>query len=174
MWFNMIKSPGLRLREMTQQGDKLLTVYNTLRRQIHSTSARKLIRQPSQQLIWNSSQNGLRKHQEQRLEFKASTARSYVSLIPGLDFNPEEEEEAKSKNNDKKTGKEYAKQIFFKCFETAGITMASLTMLGLTGWLYQQFYQANTVHKIEKAFNTGDPAYLLTMHSKRTGEEEGW
>lgn len=159
---------------MTQQGVKLLTTYNALRRQIHSTPARKLIRQPSTQLICKTSYNGIRKHQHQRLEFKAGTARQYASLIPGLDFNPEEEEESKSKNDDKKTGKEYAKQIFLKSVETAGITIASLTMLGLAGWLYQQFYQANTVHKIEKAFNTGDPAYLLTMHSKRTGEEEGW
>lgn len=95
------------------------------------------------------------------------------SFIPGIEFNSDEDE-GKDKKDGKESGGSRAKDIFIKCMESAGITLASLSMLALAGLGYQEFYQKSAVSKIEDAFKTGDPAFALSVHSNRTGELEGW
>jgi hypothetical protein len=59
--------------------------------------------------------------------------------------------------------------------ETAGVMIASLTMLGLAGLLYHRSYKQHALNKIERAFAEGDPVFELTMHNRTTKEqEEGW
>lgn len=100
-----------------------------------------------------------------------TAAKRYYALIPGTEFLEEEEE--KSKKDEPKQSK--AREILLKCLETAGLTLASLSMLALAGWGYQEMYHKSTVTKIENAFRNGDPAYALSIHSDRTGgEHEGW
>lgn len=95
------------------------------------------------------------------------------SFVPGIDLNSSEEEQ-NSKEKSEDSPKSRAKDILIKCLETAGITLASLSMLALAGWGYQELYQKNSVKKIEAAFKTGDPAFALSVHSNRTGELDGW
>jgi hypothetical protein len=99
----------------------------------------------------------------------------HISVVPGLELNPDEEE-----NNNKKDQKSEDsprsrwKEIALKCLETAGITISTLAMLALAGWGYQELYYMSTVKKIEEAFKIGDPSFVLSAQTKRTGETEGW
>lgn len=97
------------------------------------------------------------------------------SLVPGMELNPEEDEN----NNDKDQKSDGSprsrwKEIGMKCLETAGITFSTLAMLALAGWGYQEWYHMSTVKKIEDAFKIGDPSFVLSAQTKRTGETEGW
>lgn len=95
------------------------------------------------------------------------------SFVPGVDLNSSEDEQ-NNKEKSEESPQSRAKDILIKCLETAGITLASLSMLALAGWGYQELYQKNSVKKIEEAFKTGDPAFALSVHSNRTGELDGW
>lgn len=95
-----------------------------------------------------------------------------VSFIPGVDIGSEENENEKDQGKQNNYGR--AKEILLKCIETAGLTIASLSMLGLAGWGYQEFYQRSTVKKIEEAFQNSDPTFSIAAHSERTGASEGW
>lgn len=99
-----------------------------------------------------------------------------ISIIPGLDLNPEEEENdgGKDQKSENSSSKSRWKEIGLKCLETAGITISSLAMLALAGWGYQEVYHKSTIKKIEDAFKIGDPSFVLSAHNKRTGEVEGW
>ncbi|KAI9679812.1 MAG: hypothetical protein M1817_004826 [Caeruleum heppii] len=46
---------------------------------------------------------------------------------------------------------------FFRMFESAATTMASLSILGLAGYGYHKYYKYLTLQKIENAFSPGDP-----------------
>lgn len=60
-------------------------------------------------------------------------------------------------------------RFLFKCLETIGITLSSVGILGLTGFMYHKFYNRHVLEKIDQAFERGDPAYQLAMH-KRTNK----
>ncbi|ODQ68331.1 hypothetical protein NADFUDRAFT_44929 [Nadsonia fulvescens var. elongata DSM 6958] len=66
------------------------------------------------------------------------------------------------------------KLFSFKCFESAGITMASLTILGLAGVTYHKFYKQHVLSKIHDAFEEGDPAFELTMHKRSSNGGQDW
>lgn len=66
-------------------------------------------------------------------------------------------------------------KFLFKCFETIGITLCSLGVLGLSGLLYHKFYNSHVLKKMDEAFQKGDPAYQLAMHKKtnKTSQNDG-
>lgn len=66
-------------------------------------------------------------------------------------------------------------KFLFKCFETIGITLSSVGVLGLSGFLYHRFYNLHVLEKMDKAFQKGDPAYQLAIHkktNKRSDDED--
>lgn len=66
-------------------------------------------------------------------------------------------------------------RFVFKCLETMGITLSSVGVLGLSGFLYHKFYNQHVLEKIDSAFEHGDPAYQLAIHKKtnKRSEEQG-
>ncbi|EEA27492.1 hypothetical protein TMatcc_004209 [Talaromyces marneffei ATCC 18224] len=79
-----------------------------------------------------------------------------------------EEDSSKDKSDWKSTG--------FKMLETAGATMASIAILGLAGYSYHKYYKYLVLHKIDNAFEPGDPA--LDVAGASPGKEapagENW
>ncbi|KAG5355352.1 hypothetical protein CJU90_4391 [Yarrowia sp. C11] len=77
--------------------------------------------------------------------------------------------------DDKKSrsGWERTKEVLTKMAESAGITFASIAILGIAGMTYHYYYKRHVVKKMDQAFDDGDPAFELTMH-RRTSEMEGW
>lgn len=57
-------------------------------------------------------------------------------------------------------------KFLFKCLETIGITLSSVGVLGLSGFMYHKFYNQHVLDKMDHAFQKGDPAYLLAIHNK--------
>lgn len=76
---------------------------------------------------------------------------------------PEPEEEEKTKFQDLL---EKFTKFIFKCLETIGITLSSVGVLGLSGFLYHKFYNQHVLDKMDHAFQKGDPAYTLAIHNK--------
>lgn len=76
-------------------------------------------------------------------------------------------------DKNKRKGWERAKEVFTKMAESAGITFASIGILGIAGMAYHYYYKRHVVNKMDSAFEDGDPAFELTMH-KRTSEMKGW
>ncbi|EHY54642.1 hypothetical protein ABEF92_002792 [Exophiala dermatitidis] len=73
-----------------------------------------------------------------------------TNTMPGPD-----QDEDDSSNNSKSGGD--SRSTFFKVFETAATTFASIAVLGLAGYSYHLYYKALVLRKIEKAFAPGDP-----------------
>ncbi|CCE73138.1 Piso0_000159 [Millerozyma farinosa CBS 7064] len=75
----------------------------------------------------------------------------------------EEQKEPESKIKDffSRVGK-----FFLKCFETIGITLSSLMILGFAGIAYHRVYNDHVLDKMDSAFEKGDPAYQLAIHKK--------
>ena len=63
------------------------------------------------------------------------------------------------------------KTFLMKCLETIGITLSSVGVLGLTGFIYHRYYNIHVLNKMNQAFEIGDPASQLVMH-KRTHKED--
>ncbi|CAH2355219.1 hypothetical protein CLIB1423_23S00452 [[Candida] railenensis] len=80
----------------------------------------------------------------------------------------EEEEEEPEPSKLKETFDKFVR-FLFKCLETIGITFSSVAMLGVAGILYHKYYGKHVLEKIDRAFDTGDPAYQLSVH-KRTNK----
>lgn len=57
-------------------------------------------------------------------------------------------------------------KFFLKCFETIGITLSSLMILGIAGIAYHRVYNDHVLDKMDLAFEKGDPAYQLAIHKK--------
>lgn len=111
-------------------------------------------------------------------QFHTSKTVRYV-LPPGMDNplpfdEPDEEDGKKGGQKDDKKKKSKFFDIFQKSMETAGVMVASLTMLGLAGISYHEGYNYHAMNKMEKAFTDDDPAFQLTMHSRAQNEDEGW
>uniref|UniRef100_A0A060T546 ARAD1B04796p n=1 Tax=Blastobotrys adeninivorans TaxID=409370 RepID=A0A060T546_BLAAD len=111
--------------------------------------------------------------------------RTIVTPPVGLPFDPPEEEENDKKPKGKGDKEGRFGDIAYKSFETAGIMVASLAMLGLAGLTYHELYQYRAKSKMEAAFVEPDPAFQLTLHKRHnrvpdsdedyTGEEDdGW
>lgn len=77
------------------------------------------------------------------------------------DAEPEPEQKSKIQEVLEKFTK-----FLFKCFETIGITLSSVGVLGLSGFMYHKFYNQHVLDKMDHAFQKGDPAYLLAIHNK--------
>ncbi|KAG5418771.1 hypothetical protein I9W82_003489 [Candida metapsilosis] len=73
-------------------------------------------------------------------------------------------------NNDKESAFDRFKSFITKCLETIGITISSVGVLGLAGFLYHQFYNQHVLSKMNKAFEKGDPSAQIKMHT-RTHDE---
>ena len=86
----------------------------------------------------------------------------------------EQENSGGNKNNGKKSGSgkdsndrfEKFKTFLLKCFETIGITLSSVGVLGLSGFLYHRYYNMHVLRKMNDAFETGDPSAQLKMHTR--------
>lgn len=79
----------------------------------------------------------------------------------------EEEEPSRLKEALDRFGK-----FLFKCLETIGITLSSVGVLGLSGYLYHKFYNKHVLDKMDTAFHKGDPAYQLAIHKKTNKRSE--
>ena len=77
------------------------------------------------------------------------------STIPGQD--PDEEESPRDSKSEKDPKASRMGPTFFKVFETAATTFASIAVLGLAGYSYHIYYKSLVLRKIEKAFAPGDP-----------------
>ncbi|CAX41963.1 unnamed protein product [Candida dubliniensis CD36] len=86
----------------------------------------------------------------------------------------EQENSGGDKNNGKKSGSgkgandrfEKFKTFLLKCFETIGITLSSVGVLGLSGFLYHRYYNIHVLKKMNDAFEVGDPSAQLKMHTR--------
>lgn len=85
----------------------------------------------------------------------ASSQFGPTSTIPGQDQDEEEPPNDPKSDKDPKTSR--MGPTFFKVFETAATTFASIAVLGLAGYSYHIYYKALVLRKIEKAFAPGDP-----------------
>lgn len=86
--------------------------------------------------------------------------------IPEIGGDGEDDKKSRS-------GWDRTKEILTKMAESAGITFASIAILGIAGMTYHYYYKRHVVKKMDEAFEDGDPAFELTMH-RRTSEIEGW
>ena len=89
---------------------------------------------------------------------------------PGNDApNPVDDtvEQANEDQDEGKHGKwsEY-KGTFFKMFEAAATTGASILILGLVGYSYTRWYKYRVLQKMENAFTPGDPVLELAAAGK--------
>lgn len=75
------------------------------------------------------------------------------------------------KEEDRKEDFRRFKSSFFKFFETAGITVSSLVVLGFTGLLYHKVYNERVLYKISQAFDVGDATFQLAMHNRSSQSE---
>lgn len=79
----------------------------------------------------------------------------------------EEEEDAEGEKQSRfRETLEKISKFIFKCLETIGITLSSVGVLGLSGFMYHKIYNQHVLDKMDRAFDTGDPAYLLAIHNK--------
>ncbi|ODQ80886.1 hypothetical protein BABINDRAFT_161075 [Babjeviella inositovora NRRL Y-12698] len=93
------------------------------------------------------------------------------------DPNHEMSEKKKKSEERKKKWADRLKRLnsfFFKCLETAGITLSSVVILGLAGFTYHRVYYTHVLDKIDSAFDVGDPAFELTMHKRSNSNGENW
>ena len=79
-------------------------------------------------------------------------------VAPGAD--QPEDDEGSSKDSSKEE-KSRINPTFFKIFETAATTFASIAVLGLVGYSYHIYYKQMILRKIETAFEPGDPVLDL-------------
>ncbi|CAN6666137.1 hypothetical protein TRVA0_037S01398 [Trichomonascus vanleenenianus] len=98
----------------------------------------------------------------------------FPNPLPMDSMGPEEDDKSKNKKTrEEPRGKFY--DIFMKSLETGAIMVASLSCLGLAGVLYHNGYHRHALNKMAGAFNEGDPAFELTMHSRSgKSDNEGW
>lgn len=83
--------------------------------------------------------------------------------------DPVEAEEEEAESDKQSRFREILEKIskfVFKCLETIGITLSSVGVLGLSGFMYHKIYNQHVLDKMDRAFDTGDPAYLLAIHNK--------
>lgn len=91
-----------------------------------------------------------------------------------IDEEEEYEEEPEPQLKLRETLERFSR-FLFKCLETIGITLSSVGVLGFAGLLYHRFYNTHVLDKMDKAFESGDPAYQLAMHkktNKRSDDED--
>ncbi|CAI5759503.1 unnamed protein product [Candida verbasci] len=88
------------------------------------------------------------------------------------EYNDNQDEKQKGRNNHDgdKSRYEKVKSFFIKCLETIGITVSSVGILSLAGFMYHRFYNVHVLQKMNQAFDKGDPASQLLMH-KRTHDD---
>lgn len=106
----------------------------------------------------------------------ASSQFGSTSVVPGID--QPDEEEGSSKKDGPKEDTSRINPTWFKIFETAATTFASIAVLGLAGYSYHIYYKKMILRKIEKAFEPGDPMLELAAlppptKAKVQGEETG-
>ncbi|ANB14399.1 hypothetical protein AWJ20_1987 [Sugiyamaella lignohabitans] len=114
---------------------------------------------------WNSTCRG----------FSSTNSRSMIPVAPIPFDDPlggDEEDPKKKKDSKKETGRGY--DIFMKCLETAGIMVASLSMLGLAGLIYHRTYKERALTKMSNAFTEGNPAFELSMHQNGEDDRNDW
>ncbi|KAK9447742.1 uncharacterized protein V1518DRAFT_438720 [Limtongia smithiae] len=79
-------------------------------------------------------------------------------------------EESGKKSGSEKDESKY-KHAAFRVMETAAVTFVSLSVLGISGYVYHRYYQSRVLRKILRAFQVGDPALDLALHSHLGYEE---
>ncbi|KAI5955310.1 hypothetical protein KGF54_001871 [Candida jiufengensis] len=86
------------------------------------------------------------------------------------DDNNDEENNKKDQKNSKKDEKsskfERFKSFLMKCVETMGITISSIGILALAGYLYHIFYNEHVLRQMNEAFEKKDPDSEVIMYSK--------
>ena len=112
-----------------------------------------------------------------RVEFRqrvalASHKRCYVNGVGGVpgpmlfgQESPDDEEEAKNRDQKARWQRLKASDTLFKMFESAATTVVSLTVLGLAGYGYHRYYKYLVLQKMEKAFQPGDPMLEIANQS---------
>ena len=80
------------------------------------------------------------------------------------------DEDDKKKGGDDKENN--WKSIFIKSCETIAITFSSIAMLGIAGLMYHKFYAKHVLDKMDDAFEKGDPAAIIKMHTKTSTKDD--
>ena len=93
----------------------------------------------------------------------------YASQLFGPFGNPlginEEDEPQRPCSSDTDTRSRLF-DTFYKMFESAATTFASIAVLGLAGYSYHRYYKRLVLQKIENAFQPGDPVLELAALGK--------
>jgi hypothetical protein len=108
---------------------------------------------------------------------RLSTTRPVLVIPINLPFETAEDEANRDKGSKQQPKKERGRwyDAVTKAAETAGVMVTSLSMLGLAGIIYHKGYQQHALSKMEAAFSEGDPAFELTMHSRKSDDDDhGW
>ncbi|KAK9479554.1 hypothetical protein V1514DRAFT_278423 [Lipomyces japonicus] len=95
------------------------------------------------------------------------------SIFPQGEPNDENDTD-NDKGSDKSARGSNYRDTAFKAFESAAVTLASISVLFISGYLYHQYYKAKVLKKIQIAFEAGDPALDLAMRSKTGNGEADW
>ncbi|KAI5965557.1 uncharacterized protein KGF55_000919 [Candida pseudojiufengensis] len=80
--------------------------------------------------------------------------------------NDEKVKQGTKEEKDKNSKYERFKSFLMKCIETMGITISSIGILALAGYLYHIFYNEHVLKQMNKAFEKNDPASELELYSK--------
>ncbi|RCK59050.1 hypothetical protein Cantr_07097 [Candida viswanathii] len=116
----------------------------------------------------------------QRFIPASQQTRKFNQIVENFVQELKDDEEAGNGKQKKQSGKpedeeqskfDRFKSFLMKCLETIGITLSSVGVLGLTGFVYHRYYNVHVLKKMNQAFETGDPAAQLAMH-KRTHNED--
>ncbi|KAI5952080.1 hypothetical protein CANMA_005159 [Candida margitis] len=96
--------------------------------------------------------------------------RPLEQFVDELKDDNEKDDKSKDNRNNNNNKKESAfdrfKSFLTKCLETIGITISSVGVLGLAGFLYHRFYNDHVLWKMNLAFEKGDPAAQIKMHTR--------
>ncbi|KAK9471086.1 uncharacterized protein V1510DRAFT_397942 [Dipodascopsis tothii] len=76
-------------------------------------------------------------------------------------------------DDDDKPRRSYS-EIGLKMLETALVTFASIAVLGLTGYVYHNYYQHHVLTKMAAAFRSGTPALDLAIWHKAGEGDDTW
>lgn len=90
----------------------------------------------------------------------------FVDELKDDNENDNKRKQSNNSNNDKESAFDRFKSFITKCLETIGITISSVGVLGLAGFLYHRFYNDHVLSKMNQAFEKGDPSAQIKMHTR--------
>jgi hypothetical protein len=93
---------------------------------------------------------------------RVTSSKRHINGVTGPQTDPNPDPTPDDGSDEKPSSK--WKGTAFKMFESAATTFASISILGLVGYSYTVYYKRHVLHKMERAFQPGDP--VLDMAGK--------